>query len=66
MANIITAQIYKVNGRLVVADNIEDAIKIYKEHKLSFGTLHPEIKSVTLVEDDSIPPLNFALIRDKE
>lgn len=66
MSKITTTHIYKVNGDLVVADCIEDAVKIYREYLLQFGTLHPVIKSVTLVEDDNIPPSNFALIRNKE
>lgn len=66
MEKITTTHVYKVNGELVVADNIEDAVKIYKEHLASFGTLHPVIKSVTLVEDDNIVSSNSALIRDKQ
>ena len=65
MSKITTTYIYKVNGDLVVADNIEDAIKIYKEHLLLFGELHPVIKSVTIVEDNNIVSSNVALIRDK-
>ena len=62
MSKITTTHIYKVNGNLVVADNVEDAVKIYREHLMLFGTLHPEIESVTLVE----PASHVALIRDKE
>lgn len=66
MSKITTTHVYKINGELVVADHIEDAIKIYKEHLLMFGTPYPVIKSVTLVEDDKIISSNSALIRDKE
>ena len=65
MSKITTTHVYKVNGELVVAGNVEEAINIYREHLLSYS-IRPEIKSIILIEDDNIPPSSSALIRDKE
>lgn len=64
MSKITTTHVYKVNGELVIADNVEVAVNIYREHLMSFGTPHPEIKSIILIEDDNIPPSSSALIRE--
>ena len=66
MAKIKTTYVYKINGRLVVAGNISDAINIYRENLPSNFSHDCGIKSVVIVEDDNIPPSNSALIREKE
>jgi len=65
MANIGTTQVYQINGRLVVASDVVEAIKIYKEYyssKDSFG-MAPEIESVYLIKDGQTVSTSSALIR---
>ena len=66
MTKITTTHVYKINGRLVVAENIIDAINIYREDLSPNYSIDDGIKSVVIVEDDNIPPSNSALIREKK
>lgn len=55
-------RIYKVNGHCVVADSVEDALRIFKEAENS----NDEVLNVTLLSSGRYP--DFAYIRkpDKE
>ena len=65
MTNIGTTQVYQINGRLVVASDVIEAITIYKEYyssKDSYG-MTPEIESVLLIKDGQTVSRSSALIR---
>lgn len=53
MANIGTTKVYQINGRLVVASDVVEAITIYKEYYSSKDSysIAPEIESVFLIKD---------------
>lgn len=65
MANIVTTQVYRINGRLVVANDVVEAIGIYKEYYTSIDSynMSPEIESVFLIKDGQTVPSSAALIR---
>ena len=65
MTNIGTTQVYQINGRLVVASDIVEAIGIYKEHYASIDSynMSPEIESVHLIKDGQTVSSSTALIR---
>lgn len=65
MANIGTTQVYQINGRLVVASDVVEAIGIYKEYYNSIDpyNMPPEIESVSLIKDGQIVSSSSALIR---
>ena len=56
MANIGTTKVYQINGRLVVARDVVEAIGIYKEYYTSIDSynISPEIESVHLIKDGQI------------
>lgn len=64
MPNIDTTKVYKVNGRLVVANDIVEAIDIYREYYASTDSYNrtPEIESVSLIKDGQLIS-SSALIR---
>lgn len=47
--NIKSTKVFKVNGRLIVADSIEDAIRIFRE-KYSFAI---DIEHIVLITGDN-------------
>ena len=65
MANIDTTQVYQINGRLVVASDVIEAIGIYKEYYASTDPydMSPEIESVHLIKDGQTVSSSSALIR---
>lgn len=65
MANIGTTKVYQINGRLVVASDVVEAIYIYKEHYASANpyNMSPEIESVSLIKDGQTVSSSVALIR---
>lgn len=65
MANIGTTKVYQINGRLVVANDVIEAITTYREYyssKDSYG-MTPEIESVFLIKDGQTVSSSSALIR---
>ena len=45
-------RVWKINGTLVVARQIEDAIALYKKHRACFNE-RAKIQNVELVKDDN-------------
>ena len=68
MTNIGITQIFKINGRLVVASDIMEAISIYKEYYTSIDSynMSPEIESVILIKDGQTVSSSAALIRKSQ
>ena len=57
-------KVYQINGRLVVASDVVEAIGIYKEYYASNPyNMSPEIESVSLIKDRQTVPSSSALIR---
>ena len=64
MTNIGTTQVFQINGRLVVASDVVEAIGIYKEYYTSIDSynMSPEIESVHLIKDGQTISSSAALI----
>lgn len=65
MAKYITkTHVYKVNGRLIVANGPTEAINIFNDYNKEVYKLSEEVQSLKVVIDDSITcPSSSALIR---
>lgn len=61
---IITTHVYKINGRLIVANSPIEAINIFNDYNKEVYKLLEEVQSLKVVVDDSITcPSSSALIR---
>ena len=63
---IVQTNVYKVNGKLVVADSVKEAIDIYNTYYEDIYVTPPIIKSVNIVGDDDIPQSYYALLSQNE
>lgn len=63
-SNITTTHVYRVNGRLVIANNPIEAINIFNEYYKGIDGYVEEINSLKLVVDESYTcPSSSAFIR---
>lgn len=67
-SNITITRIYKVNGRLVIADSPIEAINLFNDYyNKGKGSCKEEIESLKVVKDeDYICPSSMALVRQQE
>lgn len=67
-SNITTTRVYRVNGRLVIADNPIEAINLFNDYynKREFNCKE-EVESLKVVKDeDYICPSSSALVKQQE
>lgn len=66
-SNITTTHVYKINGRLIVANSPIEAIGIFNDYYKETYDITEEVQSLKVVVDDSITcPSSSALIRQQE
>lgn len=63
-SNITTTHVYKVNGRLIVANSPTEAMNIFNDYYKETYGLEEEVRSLVVVLDDNITcPSSSALTR---